>query len=70
MFKKDKVLHQKSEITEHDGKTVLAKTDYFLLYIITKNDAIIGTILLTEAQAAVLNDTCKPHGIEFKRKLA
>jgi len=69
MFKKDRVLHQKSEITQFNGKTVLTKTDHFLLYIITKDDAIIGTILLTEAQASVLNDTCKPHGIEFKRKL-
>jgi hypothetical protein len=32
-------------------------------------DEILGTTLLTEAQATVLNDTCGCRGIKFIRKL-
>jgi len=74
MFKKDKVLHKKTVVSEINGDRVLTKTEHFRLYIIMgkdkhSEDEILGTTLLTEAQATVLNDTCNCRGIKFIRKL-
>ena len=74
MFKKDKVLRKKTVVSEIDGVRVLTKTEHFKLYIIMGQndrleDEILGTTLLTDAQATVLNDTCSCRGIKVIRKL-
>lgn len=73
MFEKLRKKRMRKKVAEAvikntDGKTVLSKTEDFLLYIMkNKDDAIIGTILLSETQANILNDECSEYGIRFVR---
>ena len=73
MFEKLRKKRMRKKVTEAviksaDGKTVLSKTEDFLLYIMkNRDDAIIGTILLSETQANILNDECSEYGIRFVR---
>ena len=55
--------------TSEDGDKVLTKTEEFRLYVIrNSDDDIVGTILLTEAQHAILTKACESQGIRFTRK--
>lgn len=73
MFEKLRKKRMRKKVAEAvikntDGKTVLSKTEDFLLYIMkNKDDEIIGTILLSETQANILNDECSEYGIRFVR---
>lgn len=62
----------KSKITEDaKGHSVLTKTDNFYLCAIRRTDKdeeLIGTVLLTEAQQNILNEATNPQGIQFTRK--
>lgn len=68
--KKDITL-SKSEITiDADGDDVLTKTENFMMYVITNEESkILGIILLTKAQAEILNKSCNEQGIYYKRSL-
>ena len=55
--------------TSESGDEVLTKTEDFRLYVIRNSDNdIVGTILLTEAQHAILTKACESQGIKFTRK--
>lgn len=52
-----------------EGKEVLTKTEDFQLYIIRNVfDDVLGTVLLTEAQSKILNESCNAQGIKFTTK--
>jgi hypothetical protein len=52
-----------------DGHEVLTKTADFRLYVIRNHeDDILGTVLLTDAQVDILNQSCKSQGIKFVRR--
>jgi hypothetical protein len=69
-FKKTERLFPKSVIqTNTNGDKVLTKTEDFRLFVIRDaDDNILGTVLLTEAQQEILNESCKTQGIRFTRK--
>jgi len=68
--KEEKPVKEYVQNVDADGEDVLTKTENFLLYVITSSDnKIIGTVLLTKAQASVLNKSCNPEGIFYKRRL-
>ncbi len=70
LFKKsNKALQLSSIQTNDEGKKVLTKTEDFRLFVIRNDDdAILGTVLLTEDQQSILNNSCNNHGIKFTRK--
>lgn len=72
MFFKKYLRNNDTHVKEVDGKKVLTKTTDFMLYVIRKttNDEIVGTVLLSEAQAEILNTSCNEHGIKFVRNLS
>lgn len=67
--KTDRMFSRSTIQTSEDGDKVLTKTEEFRLYVIrnSEND-IVGTILLTEAQYAILTKACESQGIRFTRK--
>lgn len=67
LFKKKKQIEPKSSIEHVDGKEVLARTEYFQLYVIRLIDSneILGTVLLTKTQQKILNESCNNQGIRF-----
>ena len=71
MFAKKEIIISQSEITtDADGIDVLRKTEDFMMYVIMNADSkILGMILLTKAQAAILNKSCNEQGIYYKRRL-
>jgi len=55
--------------TDNEGNDVLTKTENFRLYVIRNDDdEILGTVLLTDSQVDILNQSCKSHGIKFVRR--
>ena len=70
IFKRKERMFPRSTIqTSESGDEVLTKTEDFRLYVIRNSDNdIVGTILLTEAQHAILTKACESQGIKFTRK--
>ena len=63
-----KKTHRSIIKTTDEGHAVLTKTDDFRLYVIRNlEDEILGTILLTDAQVEILNQSCNKQGIKFVR---
>lgn len=72
LFKKhkiQKVAETKIHVNDN-GDEVLRKTEDFKLYVIRtiETDEILGTVLLTETQEAILNKSCNEQGIKFSRR--
>ena len=70
MFKKLRKLKERlteSKMHENDdGNIVLTKIEDFMLYVICDFDGnIIGTVLLTVAQAQILNLSFEKRGVKF-----
>ena len=64
-----KKTHRSIIRTNKEGHDVLTKTEDFRLYVIRNTeDDILGTVLLTEAQVKVLNQSCNQQGIKFVRR--
>lgn len=64
-----KKTHRSIIRTNEEGHDVLTKTEDFRLYVIRNTeDDILGTVLLTEAQVEVLNQSCNQQGIKFVRR--
>ena len=68
-FRKERMFPRSTIQTSESGDEVLTKTEDFRLYVIRNSDNdIVGTILLTEAQHAILTKACESQGIKFTRK--
>lgn len=70
MFKKLRKLKERLTETKmhenNDGNIVLTKIEDFMLYVICdSDDNIIGTVLLTVAQAQILNLSFEKRGVKF-----
>lgn len=63
-----KKTHRSIIKTNDNGHEVLTKTENFRLYVIRNlEDEVLGTILLTDAQVDILNQSCNKQGIKFVR---